>query len=1401
MKDFIFELQRFTETINLTEDSDTYQNETDDVIINALGGDDYIENGNSYFNNSNVKINGGNGNDYINSHCDNITINGGADDDRIFSAGSNAKINGGDGNDEIVNWSSQEMNSLVDGGAGDDYIMSYGTNTSATLAGGSGNDTISSETGNNVSLSGGDGNDRFFLNSSLGILTINGGKGDDSVYGGEVYGGNSTPVVYQYKSGDGNDVIRGFKANDTVQICDTPAVWSTETSGKDIIIKVGEGKIILSGAASLDNINIEGLENRSWTLKGTTATYGSPSKTLITLKGVTSLNGIALRGQTVTLSEAALGTDKVTLIGEGYTLKLADSVNTPSTRNAWNINKTTATYKQTTTAGYTLSGNTITYSAKEVTDLITIKGLKSGLTVNKGSINGISLNGKTVTLSAAVLDKKEITINEGYTLKLASDVSKASTSETGWTMTDKTTAAYKNFSTTAGYTIVGNVISYSEASAEVTLAKIAGAKSVDGLAISGDTIKPAASALSDNISVSGNGYEFSFNSKYTKSTINGSDYDDIIKSAGKYITINSGKGDDTIVSSGSKTSINASGGHNYIQLAAKTSDQTVQTGSGYDSIQSEAQRALIETKGGSDYIVNTGANSSINAGDGNDSITNSGSNVTIDGGKGNDSIVGSDGKDTIIGGTGSDILTGGKGEDIFVYSLGDGNDTITDYAEEDKISIAAGEVSFDTKGNDVVLTVSKSKKKGTITIKNGKGKTITYLDAEGTEDTYPERDIDKNASGSAVSLRSNYDDDTFDVTSNAKVSGYAGKIVTIDASAVNQDINIVGNKKNNVIIGGDGDDTIEGGKGNDSLTGGKGSDVFVYNKGDDNDKILDYAEEDIISIKGDKVKKISTSKDKKDIIFTLASKKTITIVGGADKVINYEDNDGEHAHSQFVKFNDDGTGATLKSTYSKSTFNIAEFGGYAEDIVTINASAVNQGLFITGNQKNNVIVGGDGDDTIEGGKGNDNLTGGKGSDVFVYNKGDNSDKILDYAEEDMISIKGDTVKKISTSKDKKDIIFTLASKKTITIVGGADKVINYEDNDGEHAHSQFVKFNDDGTGATLKSTYSKSTFNIAEFGGYAEDIVTINASAVNQGLFITGNQKNNVIVGGDGDDTIEGGKGNDNLTGGDGADVFIYNKGDNNDKILDYAEEDMISIKGDTVSNIKASKGNLIFTLASKKAISIIGGADKVISYGDAGGEHSYAHFVKFNSDGTSAKLKSTYSKDNFNVADYDEFKNSIETIDASAVTNDLTIIANLKNNSIIGTASDDFIDGGKGSDTISGGKGNDSVFGGKGNDELYGGVGNDSLWGGEGDDTLYGGDGDDIFIYNPGEGKDTIADYAKGDVIMILSGDSYKKEAVDGDDVTFTFSSGKIVVQGAADNAIKFVDSNRRTIDTYSPS
>jgi len=77
----------------------------------------------------------------------------------------------------------------------------------------------------------------------------------------------------------------------------------------------------------------------------------------------------------------------------------------------------------------------------------------------------------------------------------------------------------------------------------------------------------------------------------------------------------------------------------------------------------------------------------------------------------------------------------------------------------------------------------------------------------------------------------------------------------------------------------------------------------------------------------------------------------------------------------------------------------------------------------------------------------------------------------------------------------------------------------------------------------------------------------------------------------------------------------------------------------------------------------------------------------------------------------------------------------------LFGGAGEDALAGSFGADRIFGGEGNDALAGGAGDDVLEGEGGADLLSGGAGGDYLYGGNGFDTYVYDVGDGFDTIHD------------------------------------------------------------
>ena len=373
--------------------------------------------------------------------------------------------------------------------------------------------------------------------------------------------------------------------------------------------------------------------------------------------------------------------------------------------------------------------------------------------------------------------------------------------------------------------------------------------------------------------------------------------------------------------------------------------------------------------------------------------------IQITGNAQDNSIAGGVGKDTLDGSDGDDTLTGGKGNDIFIFT--DGNDVITDYSQKgtygkDKISIGGGLTykDYEVQSSNVILTYSDANnRENTLTITDGVGKVISFTDK--TVAIYKAEGI-FDINGKSVSLAA--DSDRFVATKNYS------KIVTVDGSKANE-VEIVGNKKANVIIAGKGNSTLEGGKGADTLVGGAGDDVFVYAAKSGNKLIQNYnGEDDKISL-GSGVSLSEVQVKNNDLVLKVGSNK-ITIAGGKDNPFMFVEDGEEKTYSNGLLISKDGNSASLTSSFTSKEFNLSNY-----DYKNVSAGLIKKAVALTGDNVANSLTGGkgndelrgnDGDDYIRGGKGNDSLWGGDGKDTFIFWAGDGTDVIKDLNHNDVL---------------------------------------------------------------------------------------------------------------------------------------------------------------------------------------------------------------------------------------------------------------------------------------------------------------------------------------------------------------------------------------------------------------
>ena len=1242
------------------------------------------------------------------------------------------------------------------------------------------NDVLIGTTGAD-SLSGQGGND-----------SLTGGLGDDSLNGG---GGSDS---YLYNAGDGNDTITEAATYDST--VDRLVLGTGLTPDKVVIVRSGsdltlsftgqDGSIKLAGEDVGNGGGLEQIvfgDGTTWSKQDLEAAYISQQEAA----GATSIAGFDQNNDVLI---GTTGADTLSGLGGNDSLTGGlgdDSLNGGGGSDSYLYNAGDGNDSITEAATYDSTVDKLVLGTGLTPDKVVIARSGSDLTLSfTGQDGSIKLAGEDVGNGGGL---EQIVFGDGTT----------------WSRQDLE-AAYIAQQEAAGATSIAGFDQNND-----VLIGTTGADTLSGLG-GNDSLT---GGLGDD-SLNGGGGSDSY-------LYNAGDGNDSITEAATYdstvdkLVLGTGLTPDKVViaRSGSDLTLSFTGQDGSIKLAG----EDVGNGGGLEQIvfgdgttwsKQDLEAAYISQQEAAGATSITGFDQN---------------NEVLIGTTGADSLSGQGGNDTLTGGLGDDSLIGGGGSDTYIYNAGDGNDTITDAASYDStvdklnlVGINPTAVSLSRNGNDVTLQIAGtgSTASGSVLLKNeldssyGQGvEQIGFADgtiwtaadlrmklisAAGTpgNDTIVGTnasdiingglgDDSLNGGGGADTFIYNAGDgnDTitdaasYDYTVDKLVLGAGltpdkvvisrnGSDVTLSFSDQLGSIRQVGedggygagleqvvfgdgttwtrqnlesayiaqqeaagassitgfDQNNDVIVGTAGADTLSGQGGNDSLTGGLGddslnggggADTFIYNAGDGNDTITDAASYDY-------------TVDKLVLGAGLTPDKVVISRNGSDVTLSFSDQLGSIRQVG----EDGGYGAGLEqvvfgdgTTWTRQNLESA----YIAQQEAAGASS------ITGfDQNNDVIVGTAGADTLSGQGGNDSLTGGLGddslnggggADTFIYNAGDGNDTITDAASYD-------------STVDKLVLGAGLTPDKVVISRSGSDVTLSFSDQPG----SIRLVGEDGGYGAGLEqvvfgdgTTWSRQNLESA----YIAQQEAAGATS------ITGfDQNNDVIVGTAGADTLSGQGGNDSLTGGlgddslnggGGADTFIYNAGDGNDTITDAASYDS------TVDKLVLGAG-----LTPDKVVISRSGSDVTLSFsdqpgsirlvGEDGGYGAGLEQVVFG-DGT------TWSRQNLESA----YIAQQEAAGASSITG-----FDQNNDVIVGTA---------GADTLSGQGGNDS------------------LTGGLGDDSLNGGGGADTFIYNAGDGNDTITDAASYDstVDKLVLGAGLTPDKVvisrSGSDVTLSFS------------------------------
>jgi Ca2+-binding RTX toxin-like protein len=674
------------------------------------------------------------------------------------------------------------------------------------------------------------------------------------------------------------------------------------------------------------------------------------------------------------------------------------------------------------------------------------------------------------------------------------------------------------------------------------------------------------------------------------------------------------------------------------------------------------------------------------------------------GGAGNDTLIGDLYTDALHGKGGNDYLSGRGYADTYVFSAGDGHDTIED---DNQSFFGAGFVTPDTTPD--ILVLGPGILPGDVTLVR----------------TGADIDLVIGTSGDRVTLKNQ--NDWFHSGPLGILSDSTIEEVHFDDKTVWtwQDLNerLIADATTG------GNDTTEGfvfdeqfaaSAGNDVLEGGDGADTYVFGKASGQDIIREsvsnllYSDEDVLLFDG---------LDSTDVTFTRDGSDLVIAVKGSSDSMRIE---GQFAFENWFAWKD-----------------IEQF---QFDDVTLSDRQV-AAMLMGGTAGKDHIIGTFRSDLIEGGAGDDLLEGGDGADRYVYSQGDGHDEVREtlsnanLSEDDQIEFgAGITAEDLNFERIGDDL--------KITFDGASADSILIED---QFTNSSYFLWND-----IDRLRFADGSFMTRH------DIQQILLQSTSGNDHLVGFIDGDVLDGGAGDDLLEGGDGADTYVFGRGYghDEIIETLTNGN-----LSEFDTVALgEGIAPADVTLTRDgqDLVIALDTGETLRatdhFIEGTNEALTYWDI-------DRILFD-DGTiwakpeiaARSIHATAGADTILGTWYDE------TIDGLAGAD--TIKAGGGNDTLSGGAGNDTIYGGKGNDVLAGGADNDLVIGDGGDDSYVFNTGDgqdvirdfSSYFDGDGGtDTILLGSGivpEDVTIAQADSGNDLKISFAgSSDTITIDSG------------------------------------------------
>jgi Ca2+-binding RTX toxin-like protein len=811
----------------------------------------------------------------------------------------------------------------------------------------------------------------------------------------------------------------------------------------------------------------------------------------------------------------------------------------------------------------------------------------------------------------------------------------------------------------------------------------------------------------------------------------------------------------------------------------------------------------IVANAGNDNLYGNGGADTLNGGRGEDYIEGNVGSDSLLGGSGADTLYGGDGNDTLAGGAGEDYLQGDEGADTYNFNLGDGQDTVYNYQNTvaaDKIVFGVGitqaNIILTRNGDDLIISFTNSAN-DSIRIQsqysgaNYQINTLQFSNASTLSIDPATLTNTLNTEDSASSDTLNGYDGVDMMDGNAgsdNLNGYGGND-SLDGGASGDTINagvgndsLVGGLGADSLYGGDGNDILNGGKGDDYLSGDEGADTYIYNLGDGQDIVYNYentiAADKLVFGAGITAANLVFSRIGDDLVITFTNSADDKIrIQGQFSGSNYQLNtvqfsdastltlspnnltntitsDGGFANESLYGYDgvDDMTGNGGNDYFSSAGGNDTLDGGLGGDYMQ--AGAGNDSLI--GGLGNDSLYAGDGNDQLLGGKGDDILEGDEGVDTYTYNLGDGRDAIYNYqntvAADKVIFGAGITAANLILTREGNDLLISFNNSANDSLR------IQYQYTGSNYALGT-LQFSDASTLSIAPTTLTNTIVtngggaNESLYGYDGVDFIYGNAGndyisavggndSLDGGLgtdTLYGGAGNDSLLGGHGSDSVQGGDGNDILNGGtgddflqgnEGADTYIFNKGDGSDFIYNYqsvaAADKLVFGAGITAANIQLS----------------VDGSDLIIQLSNSATDQ--------------IRIQNQFSAVYYQLHTLQFSDASTMTLPVAATGLSVYAAGTRGNDMLSGDGSNNLLQGDMGFDTLFGNAGNDHLQGNDGNDSLYGGDGIDIIEGNADDDYLQGNEGADSYLFNLGDGNDTIFNYqsvAAADKIIFGAG------------------------------------------------